>query len=289
MRLRPQLVEKFPCQDWSFQSRLKIFIEIENFKPGLKFSSVWIENVTRSIGIDFFESQGPLGLGNILFPLKVGLRWVFVNGLKWVQNPKGPKIEKIKSRLKCSISLENFNLDWTFQSPLEIFPTKYGGSVGGPLEIFNLAWKFQSWRAILNFFNLSALREVGQKWAFGCKSGPKCVKTHLCTHFKPISGYSRRPTFTRFKGGRIVFQKGSWGSPDPASDLLVWMTRSCVLVSLKDVHRQRDPEAWVKRHFNRCIQAQQVLVWARRWPTVVSKTTTDRHASWRHIAIPTGK
>ena len=28
--------------------------------------------------------QGPF-LGNYLFPLKVGLRWVFVNGLKWVQ------------------------------------------------------------------------------------------------------------------------------------------------------------------------------------------------------------
>ena len=28
--------------------------------------------------------QGPF-LGNNLFPLKVGLRWVFVNGLEWVQ------------------------------------------------------------------------------------------------------------------------------------------------------------------------------------------------------------
>ena len=28
--------------------------------------------------------QGPF-LENYLFPLKVGLRWVFVNGLKWVQ------------------------------------------------------------------------------------------------------------------------------------------------------------------------------------------------------------
>ena len=28
--------------------------------------------------------QGPF-LGNNLFPLKLGLRWVFVNGLKWVQ------------------------------------------------------------------------------------------------------------------------------------------------------------------------------------------------------------
>ena len=37
--------------------------------------------------------------------------------------------------------------------------------------------------------------EVGQKWVFGCKSGSKCVKTHFCTHFKPILAYSRKPTF----------------------------------------------------------------------------------------------
>ena len=29
-------------------------------------------------------ASGPF-LANNLFPLKVGLRWVFVNGLKWVQ------------------------------------------------------------------------------------------------------------------------------------------------------------------------------------------------------------
>ena len=38
-------------------------------------------------GLDYAGSglpQGPF-LENNLFPLKVGLRWVFVNGLKWVQ------------------------------------------------------------------------------------------------------------------------------------------------------------------------------------------------------------
>ena len=65
--------------------------------------------------------QGPF-LGNNLFPLKVSLRWVFVNGLKWVQK-------------------------WV------------------------------------------------KSGVFGCKSGSKFVKTHFCTHFKPISAYSRKPTF----------------------------------------------------------------------------------------------
>ena len=65
--------------------------------------------------------------------------------------PKGPKIEKIQSHLKISISIESFNLD------LQNSPQKKSGLVGGSLELFNLAWKFQSRRAILNFFNLWAL------------------------------------------------------------------------------------------------------------------------------------
>ena len=40
---------------------MKFSIEIEIFEPGLKISSVWIENFTRSIEIEFFQSQGPLG------------------------------------------------------------------------------------------------------------------------------------------------------------------------------------------------------------------------------------
>ena len=45
-----------------FQSRLKISIEIETFNPGLTFSTVWIENFTRSLEIGFFQSLGPLGI-----------------------------------------------------------------------------------------------------------------------------------------------------------------------------------------------------------------------------------
>ena len=35
------------------------------FNPGLKLSSLWIENFMRSIGIEFFQSQGPLGIAAI--------------------------------------------------------------------------------------------------------------------------------------------------------------------------------------------------------------------------------
>ena len=64
------------------------------------------------------------------------VEWGFVN-------PKGPNLEKIQDRLKFSISLENFNLAWNFQSWPPEFPTKNRGLVGGSLENFKLAWKFQ--------------------------------------------------------------------------------------------------------------------------------------------------
>ena len=41
--------------------------------------------------------------------------------------PKGPEIAEIKSRLKLSISSENFNLAWNVQSWPSEFPTKIGG------------------------------------------------------------------------------------------------------------------------------------------------------------------
>ena len=61
--------------------------------------------------------QGPF-LENYLFPLKVGLKWVSVSELKWVQ-----------------------------------------------------------------------------KWVFGCKNGSQVGQNPLFTHFKPISGFSRKATF----------------------------------------------------------------------------------------------
>ena len=52
-------------------------------------------------------------------------------------------LKKIQDRLKFSISLENFNLAWNFQSWAPEFPTKNRGLVVGSLENFKLAWKFQ--------------------------------------------------------------------------------------------------------------------------------------------------
>ena len=86
--------------------------------------------------------------------------------------PKGPKIENfnlawnLQSRLKSSISLENFNLDLHN-------PHKNRGLVGGALESFNLAWKFQSWRAILKFFKLWALRVYHVMIAVGMVPPPR--------------------------------------------------------------------------------------------------------------------
>ena len=49
-----------------------------------------------------------------------------VSHLKCICYPKGPKIEKIQSRLKFSISLENFNLACNFQSRRFRIPHKNG-------------------------------------------------------------------------------------------------------------------------------------------------------------------
>ena len=73
------------------------------------------------------------------------------------------KIENFQSRLKFLIS------NWNFQSRLKIpiltfrISRKNRGLAGGSLENFNLDWKFQSRRAILNFFNLWTSRDESQK------------------------------------------------------------------------------------------------------------------------------
>ena len=68
-------------------------------------------------------------------------------------NPKGPKIEKIQSRLKFSISLGNFNPDWDVQSWPSEFPTKkIRGLVGGSLEIFQSRLKISIPEGDLEFF-----------------------------------------------------------------------------------------------------------------------------------------
>ena len=44
------------------QARLNTSSKIETFKLGLQISSAWIENFTRSIGINYFSIVGPLGM-----------------------------------------------------------------------------------------------------------------------------------------------------------------------------------------------------------------------------------
>ena len=95
--------------------------------------------------------------------------------------PKGPKIEKKQSRVKFSISLENFNLD------LQNSPTKLG--FGGWL-----ACNFQSRLKIsipdrdLDFVNLCATSWVDTVWGgrAGCNGN-----AHTCSimpwHFNDIA------------------------------------------------------------------------------------------------------
>ena len=94
--------------------------------------------------------------------------------------------------------------------------------------------------------------KVGQKWVFGCKSGSKCFKTHFCTHFKPISAYSRKPTFTQFKGGRNWFPKRVLRQSRPSIKLFKVLThtnqKSCLVV-LRHASRDRDRQR--QRHMQR--------------------------------------
>ena len=69
---------------------------------------------------------------------------------------QGPRIEKNQSRLKFSISLENFNLDWTFQSRPSEFPTKIGVWWVARLK-FTISLEIFK---ILIIFSLWALRDV---------------------------------------------------------------------------------------------------------------------------------
>ena len=67
------------------------------------------------------------------------------NFLKTLSFPKGPKIEKIQSRLKFSISLEIFNLN------LQNFPPKIGVWWVARLKFSISLETFNPRKAILNF------------------------------------------------------------------------------------------------------------------------------------------
>ena len=113
-----------------------------------------------------------------LFPI-LGILAPVPRGPESWKNPISLERLKISSfRLKLSISLENFNLAWNFQSwPWEI-PTKKNRGLGWVARLkcsislenvirFNLAWKFQSRRAILKFFKI---------WALWVRGKPECTK-----------------------------------------------------------------------------------------------------------------
>ena len=155
-------IENFK-QDWNFQSRL-IFFNLWALRVAflvflaffvLRFSFLFL-CVFSLFSKDFKGSAERkilafFGGSSLFLAKKQGLegQGYLAPPFSWT-NPKGPKIEK-------------FNLAWKFQSWPWEFPTKNRGLVGGSLEIFTLAWKFQSRRAILNFFNLWARREVSEK------------------------------------------------------------------------------------------------------------------------------
>ena len=82
---------------------------------GLKDVVLWFGAFVMKI-LDFLRlfcagsglPQGPL-LGNKLFPLKVGLRWVFVNGMEWVKSGfLGAKVGKNGSKPTFAPTLNPF-------------------------------------------------------------------------------------------------------------------------------------------------------------------------------------
>ena len=84
------------------------------------------------------------------------LTWAQGLQLSWPY-PKGPNLEKIQDRLKFSISLENFNLAWKFQSWPPEFPTKKIGVWWvARLKMSSLLENFK----ILKIFKIWALRVV---------------------------------------------------------------------------------------------------------------------------------
>ena len=140
-------------------------------------------------------------MGNNLFPLKVGLRW---SG--HVRPRQGTEI----CNFGAPFSLEA--LQWIFCFFSSIFSSIYVQfSKTSPLKSGESSEKSSGENRVkschvcgchgffgpeMGFCQWAEMGpKVGQKWIFGCKSGSKCIKTHFCTPFKPISAYSRKPTF----------------------------------------------------------------------------------------------
>ena len=126
------------------------------------FSEVVLERASQSRSWNSQQYWGYFCIGRAIWAQRVQTK-VF-QGPTCARNsrdvPQKPKDLKkfnlawnFQSGLKTSISLEIFNLDLQ-NSPT----TKKGFRRWLASKMFNLAWNFQSRRAILNFFNLWALR-----------------------------------------------------------------------------------------------------------------------------------
>ena len=108
----------------------------------------------------FWEASQCFKLTDWLTDRCWGLRITNRNRSQIARSQRAQRLKKINLDWKLQTRLKNFNLDWKFQSWPSEFPTKNRGFLDGALELFNLDWKFQSRRAILNFFNLWALRDL---------------------------------------------------------------------------------------------------------------------------------
>ena len=130
--------------------------------------------------------------GNTLFPLKVGLRWVFVNRLEWVQKWVksgflGAKVGKNGS--KPTLALRKIRAPIKIKSalpppPPQNPPPKKGNftDMVFPAERTHF---FQGSIKLAHPFPTPELRT-------------RILRTRgffWCTHFKPILRFSRKPTF----------------------------------------------------------------------------------------------
>ena len=134
--LRAQILKKIKIL--KFSSELEIFKRATHQTP-IFCGEFWRSGLKISSEIEIFKRDW-----NFQAILKIFKIWAFreIFNLAW----------KFQSRLKFSIP----DLQNSPPSP----PHKNRVLVGGLLENFNLDWNFQSWRAILNIFNLWALRAL---------------------------------------------------------------------------------------------------------------------------------
>ena len=186
-------ITKIQSRSKVLQSQSKILISLENFKFDVsnsptKIGPRWVAHSKVSFSLEIFNLAR-----NLEFFWSLGPR-VGPNLEK-----KTISLERLKTssfRLNFSISLENFNLAWNFQSWPWEFPTLIGVWWVARLKFsislenyirFTLAWKFQSRRAILKFFKIWAL------WApnFAVRPSARLFFSHFGTPQKWPPGISR--------------------------------------------------------------------------------------------------